>query len=141
MILDDADKRFFFVGCRSPARLVVLDTNSGRIVVTLPTVGDTDNVFCETVRQQIYVIGGEGARKCFDSVKQTIMRASEEGRRRQALALVSSCQNPVALVYTIDKNQEKTQLTDPKQADRCDHLVIFRHYNYLLDCRFAEICP
>jgi hypothetical protein len=64
MALDDGDKRLF-VGCRLPARLVVLDTNSGRIVVTFPTVGDTDDVFCDTVRRQIYVIGGEGAVEIF----------------------------------------------------------------------------
>ena len=34
MALDDANKRLF-VGCRVPARLVVLDASSGRIVVTL----------------------------------------------------------------------------------------------------------
>jgi len=44
MALDDANKRLF-VGCRLPARLVVLDPTSGRIVDTLPTVGDTDDVF------------------------------------------------------------------------------------------------
>jgi DNA-binding beta-propeller fold protein YncE len=60
MALDDANKRLF-VGCRLPARLVVLDTSSGRIVATFPTVGDTDDVFYDAVRRSIYVIGGEGA--------------------------------------------------------------------------------
>ena len=60
MALDDLNKRLF-VGCRLPARLVVLDTNSGRIVATLPTVGDTDDVFCDAARRLIYVIGGEGS--------------------------------------------------------------------------------
>jgi DNA-binding beta-propeller fold protein YncE len=64
MALDDPNKRLF-VGCRLPARLVVLDTSSGRIVVTLPTVGDTDDVFYDSVRRQIYVIGGEGAVEVF----------------------------------------------------------------------------
>ncbi len=64
MALDDADKRLF-VGCRLPARLVVLDTRSGRIVVTLPTVGDTDDVFYDTTQRLIYVIGGEGAVEVF----------------------------------------------------------------------------
>ena len=48
MALDDANKRLF-VGCRFPARLVVLDTTSGRIVTSLPTVGDTDDVFYDPV--------------------------------------------------------------------------------------------
>jgi DNA-binding beta-propeller fold protein YncE len=60
MALDDANKRLF-VGCRFPARLVVLDTTSGRIVTSLPTVGDTDDVFYDPARRLIYVIGGEGA--------------------------------------------------------------------------------
>ena len=60
MALDSTNKRLF-VGCRLPARLVVLDTNSGRIVNTLPTVGDTDDVFYDTTRRQVLVIGGEGA--------------------------------------------------------------------------------
>ena len=64
MALDDSSKRLF-VGCRLPARLVVLDTSSGRIVATLPTVGDTDDVFYDAVRRSIYVIGGEGAVEVF----------------------------------------------------------------------------
>ena len=60
MALDDANERLF-VGCRFPARLVVLDTTSGRIVTSLPTVGDTDDVFYDPVRRLVYVIGGEGA--------------------------------------------------------------------------------
>jgi hypothetical protein len=50
-----------FVGCRLPARLVVLDTTSGRIVTSLATVGDTDDVFYDPGRHLVYVIGGEGA--------------------------------------------------------------------------------
>ena len=60
MALDDANKRLF-VGCRFPARLVVLDTASGRIVASLPTVGDTDDIFYDPVRRLVYLIGGEGA--------------------------------------------------------------------------------
>jgi DNA-binding beta-propeller fold protein YncE len=60
MALDDANKRLF-VGCRLPARLVVLDPTSGRIVDTLPTVGDADDVFYDATRRMVYVVGGEGA--------------------------------------------------------------------------------
>jgi DNA-binding beta-propeller fold protein YncE len=60
MALDSANKRLF-VGCRLPARLVVLDTTSGRILSTLPTVGDTDDIFYDTTRRLVFVIGGEGA--------------------------------------------------------------------------------
>jgi DNA-binding beta-propeller fold protein YncE len=64
MALDQRSKRLF-VGCRLPARLVILDTNSGQIVSTLPTVGDSDDVFYDPSRRLIYVIGGEGAVEVF----------------------------------------------------------------------------
>jgi ABC-type uncharacterized transport system permease subunit len=60
MALDEADKRLF-VGCRLPARLVVLNTNSGQVVAKLPVVGDTDNVYFDPTRRFVYVIGGDGA--------------------------------------------------------------------------------
>jgi DNA-binding beta-propeller fold protein YncE len=60
MVLDDANKRLF-VGCRFPARLVILDITSGRIVTSLPTVGDNDDVFYDPVRRLVYAVGGEGA--------------------------------------------------------------------------------
>jgi DNA-binding beta-propeller fold protein YncE len=60
MALDDADKRIF-IGCRFPARLLVLDSISGRIITSLPTVGDTDDVFYDPLRRLVYAIGGEGA--------------------------------------------------------------------------------
>ena len=47
--------------CRLPARLVILDTISGRIIATLPIVGDTDDVFYDPSKRSIYVIGGAGA--------------------------------------------------------------------------------
>ena len=42
MALDEEDKRLF-VGCRLPARLVVLNTDSGQVVAKMPVVGDTDD--------------------------------------------------------------------------------------------------
>src|SRR5215469_2969100 len=60
MALDEGDARLF-VGCRLPARLVILDTNSGHVVVKLPVVGDADDVFFDPARALVYVIGGEGA--------------------------------------------------------------------------------
>jgi DNA-binding beta-propeller fold protein YncE len=60
MALDEVDKRLF-VGCRVPARLVILDTKTGHVVAKLPIVGDTDDVFFDPTRHLIYLIGGEGA--------------------------------------------------------------------------------
>jgi hypothetical protein len=64
MALDDTNKRLF-VGCRIPAKLVVLDTSSGRIVASLSAVGDSDDIYYDASRRLVYVIGGEGAVEVF----------------------------------------------------------------------------
>jgi DNA-binding beta-propeller fold protein YncE len=60
MALDEANHRLF-VGCRSPAKLVVLDTQSGKLVASIDVVGDTDDLFYDTANKRIYVSGGSGA--------------------------------------------------------------------------------
>jgi DNA-binding beta-propeller fold protein YncE len=64
MALDEPDQRLFIV-TRVPARLLVLDTGSGKIVQTLSAVGDCDDVFFDSARKRIYAIGGEGAISVF----------------------------------------------------------------------------
>ncbi len=65
MALDEADHRLFVV-CRDPARLVVLDTSNGRVIATLPAVGDCDDLFYDAAHKRIYAIGGEGAVSVFE---------------------------------------------------------------------------
>lgn len=59
MALDETDHRLFVV-TRGPARLVVLDTTSGHVVVELPCVQNSDDVYYDSSRKRIYVPGGEG---------------------------------------------------------------------------------
>lgn len=65
MALDEMDHRLFVV-CRHPARLLVLDTSTGKLIASLPVVGDSDDAFYDTARKRIYAIGGEGAISVFD---------------------------------------------------------------------------
>jgi hypothetical protein len=65
MALDEAGRRLF-VGCRRPASLVIVDTDSGRPVAAVSTVGDTDDLFFDANRSRLYVIGGEGAVDVFE---------------------------------------------------------------------------
>jgi DNA-binding beta-propeller fold protein YncE len=60
MALDEANRRLFVV-CRRPARLLVLNLDSGAIVTTLPTVGDSDDIFYDSRARRLYVSGGAGA--------------------------------------------------------------------------------
>ena len=59
MALDEGDHRLF-IGCRNPAKLLVLDTETGRTVATVDIVGDTDDLFYDAANRRIYVSGGEG---------------------------------------------------------------------------------
>jgi hypothetical protein len=59
MALDEESHRLF-VGCRKPARLVVLDTASGAPAADLEISGDTDDLFFDAKRQRLYVSCGEG---------------------------------------------------------------------------------
>ena len=59
MALDEEHHRIF-LACRLPARLLVVDTNTGVIVARTPTVGDADDLYYDRSRKSIYVIGGEG---------------------------------------------------------------------------------
>ena len=64
MALDEQDHRLFVV-TRLPARLIVLDTESGHRIAILPAVGDCDDVFFDQQRHRIYAIGGEGGISVF----------------------------------------------------------------------------
>lgn len=60
MALDEPHKRIF-IGCRNPARLLILDLDSGKNIATLPCVGDTDDLFYDAPSKRIYISGGDGA--------------------------------------------------------------------------------
>jgi DNA-binding beta-propeller fold protein YncE len=59
MALDESGHRLFVV-TRAPARLVVLDTSSGHVVAAIPCVQNSDDVYYDSARRRIYVLGGEG---------------------------------------------------------------------------------
>lgn len=65
MALDEQNHRLFVV-TRLPARLLVIDTTSGKIIQTLSAVGDCDDVFYDQSRKRIYASGGEGAISVFE---------------------------------------------------------------------------
>jgi len=59
MALDEAHHRLF-VGTRSPAKLVIFDTESGKEITAVNISGDTDDVFFDQDNKRIYVSAGEG---------------------------------------------------------------------------------
>ncbi len=59
MAFDEAHGRLF-VGCRNPASVVVLDSNTGLEVATFAVGGETDAMFYDERHGRIYVTGAEG---------------------------------------------------------------------------------
>jgi DNA-binding beta-propeller fold protein YncE len=59
MALDETNHRLF-IGCRSPAKVLVYDTASGKPNGSADIVGDTDDMFFDAKLNRLYVAGGEG---------------------------------------------------------------------------------
>ena len=59
MALDSAGHRVF-VGCRKPARLVVLDSETGEQLATLPIDGDVDDLDFDARSQRLFASCGTG---------------------------------------------------------------------------------
>jgi DNA-binding beta-propeller fold protein YncE len=59
MALDEKQQRLF-VGFRLPTKLGVYDSETGKLVTTLDSVGDADDIFYDATHKMIFVIGGEG---------------------------------------------------------------------------------
>ncbi len=60
MALDEPHHRLL-VGFRKPARLLVFDTESGKVMTNLESPGDADDIFYDSSRRRVYVSGGDGS--------------------------------------------------------------------------------
>ncbi len=60
MALDEADHRII-VGTREPATISIFDTTSGKMVASLPTVQDTDDLYYSAEKKRVFVPGREGS--------------------------------------------------------------------------------
>lgn len=59
MAYDEAHHRLLIV-CRKPGQLVVMDSDNGKIVASLPAAGRSDDIAYDAEKGRIYVPGGEG---------------------------------------------------------------------------------
>jgi hypothetical protein len=59
MALDERAHRLF-VGCRSPAKVLVYDTTTGEAIGGFDAVGDMDDLWYDAARRRLYVTGGDG---------------------------------------------------------------------------------
>jgi hypothetical protein len=56
----DEHRRRLFIGCRTPPKVLVVDTESGKTLGNAPIPGDVDDVFYDERRKLIYAACGEG---------------------------------------------------------------------------------
>ena len=56
--LDEAHHRLF-IGCRIPAKMQIIDTDTGKAVTSVDIPGTTDDLFYDAARGRIYVMGGK----------------------------------------------------------------------------------
>jgi len=59
LALDEPNHRLF-AACRTPTELIVLDTQSGKVIARVPCVGDADDAWYDALTKRVYVSGGEG---------------------------------------------------------------------------------
>jgi DNA-binding beta-propeller fold protein YncE len=57
----DEEHQVLFVACRTPARLLVLDANSGNELADLPSDAGADDLFYDPESRRVYLIAGSGA--------------------------------------------------------------------------------
>jgi hypothetical protein len=60
MILDESNHRLF-IGCRSPAKMLVYDTAFGRLATSIAISRDTDDLFYDAHNKLLYVSCGGGS--------------------------------------------------------------------------------
>jgi DNA-binding beta-propeller fold protein YncE len=64
MALDETNHRLF-VGTRDPPRLIVFDTDLGKVISVLDIGKDSDDIFYDASKKRIYVSCGEGTVNIF----------------------------------------------------------------------------
>ena len=60
LALDETHHRLF-VGFRKPAMLMIVDTESGKEIARVESVGDADDLFYDAQHRRLYIAGGAGS--------------------------------------------------------------------------------
>jgi DNA-binding beta-propeller fold protein YncE len=112
--LDEARHRIF-VGARRPARLVVIDTSTGKPVAGVDINSDTDDLFYDPNRRRIYVSCGEG----FIDVVQQL-----EGDHYQLLARIPTVDGARTSTFSVRLNSFFVGV--PRRGDEPAEVRVFK---------------
>jgi DNA-binding beta-propeller fold protein YncE len=113
----DEDHRRLFVAARKPARLLVLDMDTGKEVASLPGAIDTDDMSFDPDRKRIYLTSGEG----FIFVYQQI-----DPDRYERIAKIPTAIGARTSAYTGQVGKHNSfYLAVPARADRGAELWVY----------------
>jgi DNA-binding beta-propeller fold protein YncE len=106
LAIDEPNHRLF-VGCRKNPALVVMDSDTGRIVASTPIPGDVDDVSFDQRRRWIYASCGDGA--------IAVMR-QVDADRYEPLATVPTVKGARTSIF--NQGDGKLYLAVPRRAER-----------------------
>jgi len=110
LALDESHHRLFD-GVRDPAKLIVLDTESGKQVSQVEGVSGIDDLWYDASHKRVYASGVEGLKwgQCTSISKKTqiITKSSERFQRRQAPARRFGRRNSIAFTLPLHQMTKK----------------------------------
>jgi hypothetical protein len=104
--IDEPNHRLF-VGCRQPPSLVVMDSDTGKTVASVPIPGDVDDLSFDARLKRIYASCGDGA---IAAIRQI------DSDRYQALGTVPTVKGARTSVFNPEDGQ--LYLAVPRRAER-----------------------
>jgi len=90
MALDEANHRLF-IGCRKPAKLLVLDTQGGKTVFESRLLRRRDDIFYDAAARRVYLVEAKGVSACSLSPVRMIIASCHPHPRLRAPERHSSC--------------------------------------------------
>jgi hypothetical protein len=111
--LDEKGHRLF-LGVRTPASIVVLDSDSGAVIAAVPTVATLDGLSFDSATRRIYTSGGEG----FVDVTQQI-----DANHYERIARIST--GPIARTSVFVPEWHKLYVAVPRDKERGAELRVF----------------
>lgn len=116
MALDEEHHRLF-VAARRPARLLVMDSDTGNQIASLPGASDTDDMWYDSTRKRIYVPSGEG----FIFVYQQ----DDADHYRRIAKIASAIGARTSAYYGQVGKHNSLYLAVPGRSDRAAELWVF----------------
>jgi DNA-binding beta-propeller fold protein YncE len=111
--LDERGHRLF-LGVRTPASIVVLDSDSGAVVASVPTVATLDGLSFDSATRRIYTSGGEG----FVDVTQQI-----DADHYERIARIPT--GPIARTSVFVPDWRRLYVAVPRDKERGAELRVF----------------